>query len=283
MNKSTPSIRVRSLRALAAITLAALSLTTGANAVAADLVFAISEGSSGGTDHGRVIAKYQGLAQVLGKAIGQKVNVVFVREFKFLEDGLQKNIYDLAMARPSDYPARGMRDYGYQYVASAKPEGRCLIIVPKDAPIERLDQIKGKRIALPSPAAYMTKFCTAMLRSEGIDVEKETVTRVREQGAVPFFLNNRFADVGGVASYSGVAKRLEQDNMRILHASIPQPYFPMVASSKLKPEQVKAMQGALAQMESTAEGRKVLATIGIEGFDTGTEQRLKELLGWLGQ
>lgn len=252
-------------------------------ASAADLVLAISEGSSGGTDHARVITKYQGLAKVLGGAIGQKVNVVFVREFKFLEDGLRKNIYDLAMARPSDYPSRGMRDYGYRYVASAKPEGRCLIIVPKASDIQRLEQIKGKRIALPNPAAYMTKFCTAMLRNEGFAVDDKTVVRVREQGAVPFFLSNKFADVGGVASYSGVAKRLEKDGMRVLHASIPQPYFPMVASGKLKPEQVAAMQKALVEMESSAEGKKVLETIGIEGFDITTEQRLKDLLGWLGQ
>ncbi len=270
-------------RWLLSVSVPLVLLSTAGASNAADLVLAISEGSSGGTDHGRVIAKYQGLAKVLSGAIGQKVNVVFVREFKFLEDGLRKNIYDLAMARPSDYPARGMRDYGYQYVATAKPEGRCLIIVPKDSEVQRLDQIKDKRIALPNPAAYMTKFCTAMLRNEGITVNDKTVTRVREQGAVPFFLNNKFADVGGVASYSGVAKRLEKDGMRVLHASIPQPYFPMVASGKIKPEQIASMQKALVEMETTVEGKKVLGTIGIEGFDTGTEQRLKDLLGWLGQ
>src|SRR3990167_10945045 len=84
-----------------------------------DFMLAISEGSSGGTDHARVIAKYQGLADAIGKSINQKVNVVFIREFSALEEGMKERRFALAMARPSDFPARGMRDYGYQYVASA--------------------------------------------------------------------------------------------------------------------------------------------------------------------
>ena len=46
-----------------------------------DLVLAISEGTSGGLDHSRVIAKYGGLTNVLAEAMKRRVVVVFVREF----------------------------------------------------------------------------------------------------------------------------------------------------------------------------------------------------------
>ena len=36
---------------------------------AEDLVMAVSEGTSGGLDHAQVIAKYQGLADTMGKAV----------------------------------------------------------------------------------------------------------------------------------------------------------------------------------------------------------------------
>jgi phosphonate transport system substrate-binding protein len=52
-----------------------------APAAAQQLVLAISEGTSGGTDHARVLAKYGGLANVIGDSIKRKVVVVFVREF----------------------------------------------------------------------------------------------------------------------------------------------------------------------------------------------------------
>ncbi|WP_137916977.1 PhnD/SsuA/transferrin family substrate-binding protein [Hydrogenophaga sp. 2FB] len=259
----------------------ALALIAGASQ-AKDLVLAISEGTSGGTDHARVIAKYQGLADVIGKSINQKVNVVFIREFASLEEGMKERRFSLAMARPSDFPARGMRDYGYKYVASAKPDGQCLIVVPKDAPYKTLADIKGKRLVLPETAAYMAKFCASALRDEGIDIAKENVQRVREQGAVPFFLSNKFADVGGVASYSGVAKSLEKTGQRVLFTSQSQPYFPLIADREFTAAQIDAMQRALRAMPDSEEGQSVLKNVGIKAFDTSAEKKLGELLAWLG-
>lgn len=153
-----------------------------------------------------MIAKYQPLANVIAAAIGAKVDVVFVREFKALESGMQTNRFDFMMARPSDYPARGLRDYKYRFVASAKPDGQCLIVVPRDSPIKTLADAKGKRFVMPEKVSYMSRFCAAELRDQGILLDKENVKYVREQGAVTFYMDNHFSDVGGLASYSGAAK-----------------------------------------------------------------------------
>ena len=94
---------------------AALWVAMLQGAWAQGLIMGVSEGTSGGLDHAQVIAKYQGLADVVGRAIKQKVNVVFAREFSALEEGMKTGRYDFVIARPSDYPARGLRDYGYRY------------------------------------------------------------------------------------------------------------------------------------------------------------------------
>ena len=51
---------------------------------------------------------------------------------------------------------------------------------------------------------------------------------------VPYqlYLTNKFGDVGGVASYSGVAKTLQKSGQRVLHTSRPQPYFPLVGKTR---------------------------------------------------
>ena len=257
-------------------------LCAAATASAQGLVLGVSEGTSGGLDHAQVITKYQGLADAIGKSIRQKVNVVFIREFAALEEGMKVGRFDFVIARPSDYPARGLRDYGYQFVATAKPDGQCHIVVPKDSPLKTLADVKGKRIALPEQAAYMTKFCRAELRDRGINLAVENVQYVREQGAVAFYLTNKFADVGGVASYSGVGRKWEQDGHRVLHKSVAQPYFPLIAHKKFQPAQIDAMQKALGNLPDDAAGQAVLKTVGIKEFDTSTEQRLRELLKWLG-
>lgn len=256
-----------------------------ANSVQAQaLLLGISEGTSGGLDAAQVIAKYKDVGDAIGRGIRANVNVVFVRDFATLEEGLKTNRYAFAMARPSDYPARAMRDSGYSYVAHAKPDGQCFILVKKDSPVKGLSEIKGKKIALPEKVAYMTKFCTAELRSQGIDLEKEkSVTFVKEQAAVAFYLDNKFADVGAVASYSGVGKNWEKKGDRILHKSVAQPYFPLVASNKISPLQIQAIQRELLAMSTTNSGKDVLLRIGISGFDTSGEAKLRDLPKWLEQ
>lgn len=263
--------------------LAGVALLTCINSIwAQGLIMGVSEGTSGGLDHAQVIAKYQGLADVIGRSVKQKVSVVFAREFSALEEGMKTGRYDLVIARPSDYPARGLRDYGYKFVASAKPDGQCFLIVPKDSPIKTLADVKGKKIALPEPAAYMTKFCRAELRTLGIDTSGPNVQYVREQGAVAFYLDNRFAEVGGVASYSGVAKKWEKDGNRIVHKSVPQPYFPLIAGKRVTGAQVEAIQKSLVAMADNEADEAVLKRVGIKEFDITSEKRLKDLLTWLG-
>ncbi len=246
------------------------------------LTLGVSEGTSGGLDHASAISKYGGLADVIGRAIKRKVQVVFVREFAGLDEGVRTGRLDLVLARPSDYPARAMRDHGYQFVASAQPDGYCLIVTRKDSPVQSILQGKGTRWVMPELVSYMSKFCTAELRDRGIVVAREKVQYVREQGAVTFYVEHRFADIGAIASYSGPAKSLEKSGLRVLHKSRAQPYFPLVAGKRISPDQVRAIQAELTALPLSDTGRDVLKTVAIQSFDIGSKERLSGLLDWLG-
>lgn len=248
----------------------------------ADLTIGISEGTSGGIDHARAVAKYSGFADLLGRALKRRVLVVFAREFSSVEEGMSSGRFDLLFARPSDYPARAVRDHGYQFVASAKPDGQCLIITKKDSPIHSLADAKGKRWVLPEQVSYMSKFCAAELRDQGVVIAKEKVQYVREQGTVTQYLDTGFADVGAIASYSGPAKTLEKTGHVLLHKSRSQPYFPLVAGKRITAEQRRALQTELSAMTQNEAGRAVLKTLGIESFDTSSGERLQALPAWLG-
>lgn len=244
-------------------------------------VLGVSEGTSGGLDHARVIAKYQGLTEVISSAIKRKVSVVFVREFAQLAEGMETGRLDFVMARPSDYPARGVRDHGYRLVATAKPDGQCLIVVPKNSPLKTLSEARGKRWVLPELSAYMTKFCSAELRDKGIPVARESVKYVREQASIPFMMEKGFADVGAVASYSGIGANLEKHGLRLLHSSAKQPYFPLIAGKRISDTEISAVQQALASLEQTPKGQDVLKSVGVRGFDIKGGTLLAELLTWL--
>lgn len=278
-------LRARRRAAAALLACAALAATIGGAPAAAQqksLILGVSEGTSGGVSFLDVLVKYQPLADEIGRVLDRKVSVVLVREFERLETGMRERAFDIVMARPSDYPARGLRDYGWRYVATARPDGQCLLIVRKDSPLQTIADAKGKRFILPETSAYMTKFCRAELRDRGIAIEKEQVQYTREQSTVAFTLQAGQADVGGIASYSGAAGQLEKNNQRVLHRSIAQPYFPLIVSNRLSAAEVKAIQDMLIALDkSEATSKSVLAPIGIRGFDVATEQRLRALLGWL--
>lgn len=263
----------------------ALACSAAAAASAQSLVFAVSEGTSGsGTSVGdeQMATKYRPVIEVMERVLGQKIAVRYVRDFRMLEDGMKTARFDLVIARPSDYPARGVRDYGYQSVTTTQPDGHCLLVVKEDSPLKSLDELKGKRMILPERVAYMTKFCLAEMRDQKVGISPEEVTYVREQGAIPFALQNGLSHVGGIASYSGVAGRLQKEGLRVLHKSRPQPYLPLIAGAKIPADKVQQLGAELVALSKTEAGGKALAAIGLKGFDTGTQPRLLSLLDWLG-
>lgn len=269
-----------------ALTLAALAWGVAATAQpTAPLLFAVSEGTSGGgsavTDE-QMATKYRPVVEVMERVLGQKITVRYVRDFRMLEDGMKNARFDLVIARPSDYPARGLRDYGYNVVTTTQPDGHCLLVVKEDSPFQTLAEMKGKRFILPEQIAYMTKFCLAELRDQGLPLTPGEVTFVREQGAIPFALKNNLSHIGGIASYSGVAGRLQKEGLRVLHKSRPQPYLPLIAGARIPADKVRELGAELVALSKTEQGAKALAAIGLKGFDTNSQQRLLELLEWLG-
>lgn len=245
------------------------------------LFLAVSEGTSGGINASEAVEKYRPLADALSKAAGVPVVVNLVRNFETLEAGMKKGEFDLVMARPSDYPARGVRDYGYTLLATAKPDGQCFFIVNKDSPLKSLDDARGKVILFPEKIAYMTKFCTAELRDRGFNLAREQTQYAKEQGAVGWSVESGLATVGGVASYSGVAKNWEKSGHRVLHKAPARPYFPLIAHKRVPADRIAKMQKALVALGDSDAGKKVLQTIGIQGYNIEDSKRLLELLAWL--
>ncbi len=246
------------------------------------LVLAVSEGTSGGINAEAVKVKYLAFTETMSRAIDRDITIAFVREFSALERGMKEQSFDLVVARPSDYPARGLRDYKYSFVATAKPDGHCELVVHADSPLKTVADISGKRIVLPEQKAYMSRFCAAELRDQGIFLQNENTTYVREQGAIPFAIENTISHVGGVASYSGAYKQWKKAGKRVLFESRPQPYMPLIAASSITPEQITKLQAALTNLGKTEEGKAILVQLGITDFVTTEEVRLRKLLEWLG-
>lgn len=258
-----------------------LAAAPGANA-ANDLVMAVCEGTFSGAAPAELVDKYHPIADAVGKALKAHVVISPVCSFGRLESGIKEQRFDLVMARPSDYAARGIRDHGYQYVARVTPDVACVYVVPKDSPLKSLADVKGKRVALPEKTSYMGQLCAAGLRDSGFDAGAKAQF-VKEQAVVMYQLKEKNVDVGGMSSHAKAVtpKALEGAGLRELGRTGPQPYFPVIASKRLTPAQIEAVRKELVGLNDSPAGKAVLAKVGLGGYDGNGGEKMAELLAWL--
>ena len=97
------------------------------------------------------------------------------------------------MARPSDYPARGLRDYGYRYVASTKPDGQCSTSLCRKA---RRSRPSASCTASASSCPSRSRTCRSSVAPSCATVASTSTrtgtssTSARPQGAVAFYLSH---------------------------------------------------------------------------------------------
>ncbi len=246
----------------------------------AQFILGVSEGSATDVNHLGAQAKYRAIADAITQATRVPVVVQERARMSDIAAGTQKGAFDFVAIRPADIAARAMRDHKYRYVASAKPDSHCFIGVTKDSPIQKLDDIKGKRIAtLRAKNAYLRNFCAAELRDQGIRLADQRLIEVDLQGAVPVAVESGMADVALLEV--NTAKGWQAKGHRIVHTSRPQPFFPLIAGPRVSAEQIEAVRNALQAAGNAASGQNPFKALGVTGVDVSTEKNMRELLPWL--
>jgi hypothetical protein len=146
------------------------------------------------------------------------------------------------------------------------------------APRSSIKEAAGKQIAPPEERSYMARLCRAELRREG--VTPGPIKFHSEQGAVGFAVENGFFPVGGVASYSSIARQWDKNGDVILWQSAPQPFLPLIAKKTISPAQMAKIREALRGVSADADS-PIRKALGITGFDTSEDDRLLKLLAFI--
>lgn len=252
-----------------------------------ELLFAFSEGASGAgsvaTDR-QMAAKYQILIEALENALEEPVRIKYVRDFDQLSQGMENGDFDLVMARPADYPARGVRDHGYHAILTRNVGVQCVLVVPEASPLQSLEDLGDLsqiRIILPEQASYMAAFCAAELRDHGLQLDPKRTYHVREQAAIPFAVKNGLVQVAGIGSGANIFKDLDKEGLRVLHRSREQPFLPLIAHRRMSPGQIERLRAALTDLATAPGSARQLAALGMRGFNTDPEPSLLAMLQWL--
>ena len=118
--------------------------------------------------------------------------------------------------------------------------------------------MRSKTLVTPDPDSITAVMVRAMLRGQNLGAKDVKVITTRYQDAVPFYLENSFAQVGATAA-NAVVKQWTDKGGKVVVRSRGVPIKQVVASTKLSADDRERVRDALLHLPQTEPGRKALA------------------------
>ena len=266
------------LTSLLATTLLVASITS---AYAQDLVLAVNEGVTY-QDGGPASERYKPLLQLLAKELKQNVKLQSVDSTNFAK-GLAESKFDIAFIHAAHIGLQAVKKNDYEGLASAKgfTDYRARILVSNASPLKTMQDLRGKKIGVPSLDSITTVMFTANLRELNFQQPEKFFTATRYQDAVPFMIENGFVEAG-VTGSAAVAKAWVAKGGRVLAETKPIPVKQFLASKKLSESDREKLKNLLLNLSENEAGKNALSKIGMTGFVPWNTQVMNEATKRLG-
>jgi ABC-type phosphate/phosphonate transport system substrate-binding protein len=256
-----------------------------------DLVFAITEGVTYQATPKDIRDKFTPIAEVIAKASGRRVRLVVVPAYDDLRAGLLKQEYDVAFVHPAHVAMAEIKAGRYKAVAwtTGFTEYTVALMMNANQPLKSLADLKGRTIVTPDPDSITAAMVRAMFRAEQLPMTTDkdvtaTAARVittRYQDAVPFYLENGFAQVGASAAIS-VVKAWTDKGGRVLAKSRPVPIKQFIVSTRMPADMQARIRQALYDLRDSKGGRDALEVVGYKGFVAPNADVESSTIAWLG-
>lgn len=263
----------------------------GASAQGPAVTFAVTEGVTYQATPKEIRDRFAPLAEYVGKAVGRHVKVVLVPAYDDLRAGLAKQEYDVAFVHPAHVAMAAIKSGQYRAIAwtAGYTDYTVSLIANAGTPLKALGDIRGKTVVTPDPDSITAVMVRAMFRSGNLATTEAkppppTAARViatRYQDAVPFYLDNGFAQVGATAAKSVVKAWTDKGGI-VLTQSRAVPIKQVIASTRMSQDEQDQIRDALIGMSQSKGGREALEAVGYKGFVAPDREVETATIAWLG-
>lgn len=183
------------------------------------------------------------------------------------EQRLAAGEYDFAYMNPYHFTVFNKGDTKYQAVAKAKNKRiQGILVVRKDSPITSPNELRGKTLAFPAPAAFAASvLIQAHLKAEQIPFDARYVSShdsVYRAVAGSFFV----AGGGVIRTFASTDPKV-REQLRILWTTPGYTPHAIAAHTRLDAAVVSHIQQALSAIGDDAGGRAALARLKVKGFE----------------
>lgn len=261
--------------------LAGVALGSGMSAQA--LTLAVTEGVTYRATDKEIAARFEGIADALAKALKQPVNIQVISSYKDLRDALKSGQVDIAYIHPAHLALEAVKGGSYRTAAwtTGFTDYKVSFLCREPQPISDWKGLTGKKLVTPdadSITAWMTR---AVLREHGVAADQVKTLVTRYQDAVPFYVENTFADYGATAA-RGVIKDWRDKGGKVCAESRPVPIKQWITSTRLDAAATATVRDTLLGLANSDAGRKALAASTYKGMVAPSAETEKALTAWLG-
>ena len=210
------------------------------------------------------------IAAYLGEKTGLEVQFRTAPDIPAFEQRLASGEYDIAYMNPYHYTVFH-ESPGYSAIAKARDKRiKGIIVVRKESPIERLEQLDGEQLCFPAPAAFAASILPrSHLKAIGIEFIPKYVSS--HDSVYSSVAKGFFPAGGGVIRTFRNTEPAIREQLRVLwttpgytpHAIAIHPRIDAATSGKLT--------AAIIGMEQDEAGRKLLEAIKVKGFEKATD------------
>lgn len=257
-----------------------------------DLTFAVTEGVTYQATNKEIHDKFAPLAEHLGKSIGRRVRLVIIPGYDDLRTAMARQEYDVAFVHPAHIAFAEIKAGRYKAVAwtAGFTEYTVSLLENGNSPLKTTADLNGNTLVTPDPDSITAVMVRAMFRAEklvatsGHDPTPTSVRVIttRYQDAVPFYLQNGFAQAAATASSSVVKSWVEQNSGKVLARSRGIPIKQIVVSTKLPADVQDRIRDAFVTLSQSKGGEAALEGVGYKGFVAPNRAAEEAAIAWLG-
>ena len=219
---------------------------------------------------------YRNVLDYIGDHLNYKIQLIQRKTYGEINELFLKQQIDLAFICSGPY-ALGKKIYGFEAlvvpVIRKKPFYQSYLIVNKNSPIEKLEDLRGKVFAMTDPAsntgALVPLYWLAKTGKKPETFFKNiTYTYSHDNSilAVARSLVDGAAVDGMIWEYYNARNPLNTSQTRVIKKSIPFGSPPFVASKYLTPEIKDKARNLLLDMHQNPKGRSILKALMIDRF-----------------
>ena len=199
------------------------------------------------------------MAADISKAVGKPVIFRTSSTYQKFMEQLDKQVFDIAFVQPFDY-VRAADKYGYQPLATRKETLSAVIVTKQDSPLNSINDLQNKTIALPPKVAAVSHLIEDHLTSNNLITDKNIkLTYHRSHVSCMQQVLIGAADACGTAA---PALRFFQHKMKVTLKTIAEskaiPHTLFAVHPRIPAADKDKIQQRIMSWGKTVEGKKML-------------------------